>query len=113
MRLEGKIALITGGARGMGAAEAFLFAREAAEVIIADILEVEGKQVEDKMLSELAGLKKLEILELRSTSVTKGGIAKLKKALPKLRVLNSKTGSRFLVNGKKQAGTTVKQKPRQ
>lgn len=36
-RLEGKIALITGAARGMGATEAELFAREGAEVIITDM----------------------------------------------------------------------------
>jgi NAD(P)-dependent dehydrogenase (short-subunit alcohol dehydrogenase family) len=46
MRLEGKIALISGGARGMGAAEARLLAREGAKVVIGDLLEEEGKQVE-------------------------------------------------------------------
>ena len=46
MRLENKVALISGGARGMGAAEARMFAREGAKVVIGDVLEAEGLQVE-------------------------------------------------------------------
>jgi cyclopentanol dehydrogenase len=49
MRLEEKVALITGGARGMGATEAWLFAKEGAMVVMADVLEAEGNKVETEI----------------------------------------------------------------
>ena len=54
MRLEGKVAIISGGARGQGAGEARLFAREGAAVVIADILDDEGLKVEAE-IRELGG----------------------------------------------------------
>ena len=42
-RLEGKVALITGAARGQGAAEARLFAAEGAKVYVTDVLDAEGE----------------------------------------------------------------------
>jgi len=45
-RLDGKVALISGGARGQGAAEAKLLAREGAQVVFGDVLDEEGRQVE-------------------------------------------------------------------
>ena len=46
MRLAGKVALVSGGARGMGATEARLFATQGAKVVIGDVLETEGRQTE-------------------------------------------------------------------
>jgi NAD(P)-dependent dehydrogenase (short-subunit alcohol dehydrogenase family) len=48
MRLENKIALITGGATGIGRAIALRFAREGAQVLIADINEPGGQQTADE-----------------------------------------------------------------
>ena len=45
MRLENKVAIVSGAASGMGAATARRFAREGAKVVIADMLEAEGKEV--------------------------------------------------------------------
>ena len=49
MRLAGKVALITGGASGMGQSEAVIFAREGARVMVADVLEFEARQVVEKI----------------------------------------------------------------
>ena len=46
-RLEGKTALITGGARGQGAAEATLFAAEGANVVLTDVLDEDGERTAD------------------------------------------------------------------
>src|SRR4051812_19524030 len=45
MRLADKVAIVSGAASGMGAATARLFVREGAKVVIADVLEREGREV--------------------------------------------------------------------
>ena len=49
MRLSGKVALITGGASGMGRSEATIFAREGARVVVGDVLEADGHEVAEKI----------------------------------------------------------------
>src|ERR1700704_4552315 len=54
MRLKDKVAIVTGGAHGMGEAEARLFAAEGAKVVVADILanDAEAVAVGTKLAAE-------------------------------------------------------------
>jgi len=45
-RLDGKVALISGGARGQGATEGRMMAQEGAKVVLGDILDDQGREVE-------------------------------------------------------------------
>lgn len=52
MRIENKVALITGGASGFGEATAILFAREKAKVILVDVDDTKGEEVAKKINQE-------------------------------------------------------------
>jgi 3alpha(or 20beta)-hydroxysteroid dehydrogenase len=54
-RLDGKIAIVTGAARGMGEAEARLFAAEGASVVVADVLTEEAAAVAASIVEEHRG----------------------------------------------------------
>jgi len=63
-RLDGEVALITGAARGQGEAEARMFAREGAQVVLADIREELGQKVA-RDIGPQATLSSLEGIFLR------------------------------------------------
>jgi len=48
-RLENKVAIVTGGAMGLGAADAKLFANEGAKVVLTDVAEDEGQKLADEI----------------------------------------------------------------
>ena len=48
-RLEGKVAIVTGAAMGLGAADATLFAQEGAKVILTDVVADKGQELADKI----------------------------------------------------------------
>lgn len=52
MRLEGKVAIITGSAQGIGKAAAELFVKEGAKVVIADVDERKGKNFEEELRNQ-------------------------------------------------------------
>ncbi|QEY61593.1 glucose 1-dehydrogenase [Metapseudomonas lalkuanensis] len=59
-RLANKVAIITGGARGMGAQTSRLFVKEGATVVIADLLEDEGRALAAE-LGEAASFRRLDV----------------------------------------------------
>ena len=52
-RLDGKVAIVTGAARGQGAATARLFVSEGAKVVLTDLLEQEGEAVAAELGDEV------------------------------------------------------------
>ena len=91
MRLEGKVAFISGGARGMGAVEAILFAGEGASVAIGDVLEEEGRKVVEQ-ISETGGRAIFVHLNVTSESQWDAAIAATVREFGKLDVLVNNAG---------------------
>ena len=88
MRLHDKIALITGGASGMGQSEAVLFAKEGAKVVVADVLETEGQKVADS----LGGAGRFVRLDVTSEAAWQQAIAAAVSAFGKLDILVNNAG---------------------
>lgn len=65
--LKGKVALITGGARGIGEAESRLLAEQGARIIIADVLDTEGAALAAE-LGEQAHYQHLDVSNEKSWS---------------------------------------------
>ena len=91
MRLEGKVALISGGARGQGAVEAKLFASEGASVVIADILDDEGRQVEAE-IAESGGDATYVHLDVTSESQWNDAVSAAVERYGKLDILVNNAG---------------------
>ena len=98
MRLDGKVALISGGARGMGAAEARLFAREGAAVVFGDLLDDLGQQVEAE-INETGGKAVYTHLDVTSEQDWDSAVQTAVSRFGKLDVLVNNAGIAVFTSG--------------
>jgi len=91
MRLTGKVALITGGASGMGQSESIIFAREGAKVVVADLMELEGRQVVDK-IAAAGGQARFVKLDVTSETDWENAVKSAVSAFGKLDLLVNNAG---------------------
>jgi len=92
-RLEGKVALISGGAKGMGEVEARMFAEEGASVVIADILDDRGENLASKLSTTSKTEKCLYVhLDVRSMSEWNTAVETATKTFGKLDILVNNAG---------------------
>jgi|TARA_B100000470_G_scaffold221411_1_gene211720 NAD(P)-dependent dehydrogenase (short-subunit alcohol dehydrogenase family) len=91
MRLEGKVALITGAAHGMGAEDARLFAREGAKVAIADIREEDARKVEAE-IAEAGGEAMVIMLDVSKEEQWEQAVAAVVAKFGKLDILVNNAG---------------------
>ena len=91
MRLKDKVALITGGARGIGQAIAMVFAREGADIVVADV----NLEIAQKTASEIESLgRKALALEMDVTNydLVEAGINKILDKMGKVDILVNNAG---------------------
>ena len=89
--MENKVAFVSGGARGMGAAEAKMFAREGAKVVIGDVLDEEGRKTEAE-INELGGECLYVHLDVSSEESWTSAIAETVSKFGKLNILVNNAG---------------------
>jgi NAD(P)-dependent dehydrogenase (short-subunit alcohol dehydrogenase family) len=91
MRLAGKVALITGGANGMGQSEAMLFAKEGARVVVGDLLEAQGRDVVDA-IAKSGGQARFVTLDVTNEDVWRDAVAATVTGFGKLDILVNNAG---------------------
>ena len=87
-RLDGKVALISGGARGMGEAEARLFAAEGASVVIGDVREEDGRA----LAKEIGAAVDFVALDVTEEASWQAAVAHAEERFGKLDILVNNAG---------------------
>ena len=87
-RLDGKVALISGAARGMGKAEALLFAAEGAKVAVCDVRDDEGRAV----AAQIGDAARYQHLDVTSEEDWVAAVAATERAFGRLDVLVNNAG---------------------
>src|SRR2546430_3939139 len=93
-RLDGKVALISGGARGQGATEGRMFDREGAAVVLGDVRDDEGKKVEAEIRAN-GGKATYVHLDVTREADWRAAVATAVQAYGKLNVLVNNAGILF------------------
>ena len=90
MLLEGKVALITGAARGIGRSSALIMAEEGADVAVADIL----PQVEDTAgeIEKMGRRSAWTVLDISDPAAVRDGLAEIRKKLGDIDILVNNAG---------------------
>lgn len=96
-RLEGKVALVTGGASGMGAAQARLFAAEGAAVCVADINDEKGQAVVQE-IADSGGRAIFVHLDVTKSEQWAAAVARTEEVFGSLTILCNNAGANFRVS---------------
>jgi len=91
MRLQGKVALITGAASGMGQSEAMIFAKEGAKVVVGDLLEAQGRDVVDA-IAKSGGQARYVKLDVTNEDAWREAVATVVTSFGKLDILVNNAG---------------------
>ena len=91
MRLKGKVAVITGGASGIGRESALLFAQEGASVVVTDVNDAEGEQTV-ALIQEVGGQAVYQHADIAKAADCEAMVARAEKEFGALHILFNNAG---------------------
>src|SRR5690554_2160368 len=94
MRLDGKIAIITGAGSGIGRATAIMFAREGAAVVVAEIHEDRAEQVVEEITKNGGRALAIEI-DVTDSAAVNGMVARTVEEFGRVDILINNAGASF------------------